>query len=167
MWTVAAPCEERISLHALRGSTLAVDLAGWVVQNNTAPGLGSGAVTRPHLRNIFFRVQALVNIDILPIVVLDGAVPKEKAETVRARNALAWGARPTTESPKRQQRRPHSGRAQRHLQQVRLHNGGQFQLSSEKRQIEIEINGGAAIVQFYVAVCGSSLAWPACNPCSP
>ena len=109
MWTVAAPCEERISLHALRGSTLAVDLAGWVVQNNTAPGLGSGAVTRPHLRNIFFRVQALVNIDILPIVVLDGAVPKEKAETVRARNALAWGARPTTESPKRQQRRQFSG----------------------------------------------------------
>ena len=32
-----------------RGLTLAVDLAGWVVQNQTAPGL-SHSVTRPHLR---------------------------------------------------------------------------------------------------------------------
>jgi hypothetical protein len=32
LWHLSASCEERISLHELRGQTLAVDLAGWVVQ---------------------------------------------------------------------------------------------------------------------------------------
>jgi len=59
VWHVSGACEERISLHTLRGSTLAIDLAGWVVQNNTAPGL-SHSVTRPHLRNLFFRINTLL-----------------------------------------------------------------------------------------------------------
>ncbi len=32
LWHLAASCEERVSLHELRGQTLAIDLAGWVVQ---------------------------------------------------------------------------------------------------------------------------------------
>ena len=63
VWHIAGPCEERISLHTLRGQTLAIDLAGWVVQNNAAPGM-QFTVTRPHLRNLFFRINTLLSLDI-------------------------------------------------------------------------------------------------------
>jgi len=110
VWHVASPCEERISLHSLRGSTLAIDLAGWIVQNNTAPGV-SHTVTRPHLRNLFFRLNTLLSLDILPVVVLEGSCPLAKSATVQARNALTWGTKvPTqTDSPKRQLRRQFGG----------------------------------------------------------
>ena len=38
VWHVSGACEERISLHTLRGSTLAIDLAGWVVQVDKSVG---------------------------------------------------------------------------------------------------------------------------------
>ena len=85
VWHIAGPCEERISLHSLRGTTLAVDLAGWVVSGNTAPGLANH-VKRPHLRNLFFRIHSLLSLDILPVVVLDGDCPDIKKATVAARN---------------------------------------------------------------------------------
>ena len=122
VWHIAGPCEERISLHSLRGKhcmyvtclimfalgkTLAIDLAGWVVQNNTAPGM-QFTVTRPHLRNIFFRINTLLSLDILPVVVLDGSCPDVKKATVAARNKQAFGGGGSSvpgQSPKRQQRR--------------------------------------------------------------
>ena len=85
VWQIAGPCEERISLHSLRGTTLAVDLAGWVVSGNSAPGLANH-VKRPHLRNLFFRIHSLLSLDILPVVVLDGDCPDIKKATVAARN---------------------------------------------------------------------------------
>jgi len=111
VWHIAGPCEQRISLNSLRGQTLAIDLAGWVVQNNSAPGL-QVAVTRPHLRNIFFRVSTLLSLDILPVVILDGSCPELKSQTVAARNKQVWGARSgpdQVQSPKRQQRRQFTG----------------------------------------------------------
>jgi len=113
LWTVASPCEERISLHELRGQTLAVDLAGWVVQNQTVQGMSH--VTRPHLRNLVFRSTTLLNLDILPVFVLDGEPPAVKSATVAARNQLNWGSsqRPKTnnlaQSPKVQKRRQFTG----------------------------------------------------------
>jgi len=106
LWQLSGPVEERISLHALRGSTLAIDLAGWVVQNQTAPGL-SHSVTRPHLRNLFFRTHTLLSLDILPVIVLDGVCPDAKSATVQARNR-ARGAG-GFDSPKRQHRRQFKG----------------------------------------------------------
>jgi len=115
LWHVAGPCEERISLHNLRGQTLAIDLAGWVVQGNAAPGLAY-TVTRPHLRNLFFRLNTLLSLDILPVVVLEGSCPIAKSATVEARNqarGLGGGisnSNPSVaNSPKRQQRRQFSG----------------------------------------------------------
>jgi len=114
-WNVSSPCEERISLHSLRGQTLAIDLAGWIVQNQTVPGM-QHRVTRPHLRNIVFRTNSLLSLDILPVFVLDGAAPKLKSQTVEQRNQLNWGTRATqakptqiTSSPKVQKRRQFNG----------------------------------------------------------
>jgi len=104
VWLLSGPCEERLSLHELRGKTLAVDLAGWVVSNITAPG--QHTVVRPHLRNLFFRTQTLLTLDILPVFVLDGAVaPKAKAATQQARNAATWGTKIPAGSPKQQVRK--------------------------------------------------------------
>jgi len=110
VWHVVSPCEERISLHTLRGTTLAIDLAGWIVQNNTAPGV-SHTVTRPHLRNLFFRLNTLLSLDILPVVVLEGSCPKAKSATVQARNAQVWGTKVPglPDTPKRQLRRQFGG----------------------------------------------------------
>ena len=44
-------------------------------------------------RNIFFRINTLLGLDILPVVVLDGSCPEVKAATVSARNKQAWGER--------------------------------------------------------------------------
>jgi len=118
LWTIASPCEERISLHQLRGQTLAIDLAGWIVQNQTVAGLNH-RVTRPHLRNLIFRTQTLLGLDILPVFVLDGQAPKIKSATVASRNAQTWGPRghqssqpsgaQIQQSPKVQKRRQFSG----------------------------------------------------------
>eukprot|EP00088_Acartia_fossae_P022092 TRINITY_DN2337_c0_g1_i18.p1 TRINITY_DN2337_c0_g1~~TRINITY_DN2337_c0_g1_i18.p1 ORF type:complete len:762 (-),score=172.59 TRINITY_DN2337_c0_g1_i18:137-2422(-) len=111
-WNVASPCEERISLHQLRGETLAIDLAGWIVQNQTVPGM-QHRVTRPHLRNLVFRTNSLLSLDILPVFVLDGEAPKVKAQTVESRNLAIWGpnSRSTqiNSSPKVKQRRQFTG----------------------------------------------------------
>ena len=45
----------------------------------------SGTVSRPHLRNLFFRIAAMVNLNIKPIFVLDGNAPDLKKETLEAR----------------------------------------------------------------------------------
>lgn len=66
-------------------------------------------VTRPHLRNIFFRISTLLSLDILPVVVLDGSCPEVKSATVAARNKQAWGGGGQGQSPKRQQRRHFTG----------------------------------------------------------
>ena len=66
---MAGPCEERISLHSLRGGRpwLSTSLAG----SRTTPGI-QFTVTRPRLRNLYFRINALLSLDILPEV-LDGS----------------------------------------------------------------------------------------------
>ena len=49
------------------------------------------SVTRPHLRNLFFRLHTLLTLDILPVAVLDGACPEAKSATMQARNKVRRG----------------------------------------------------------------------------
>ena len=55
----------------------------------TAPGLSHSGVTRPHLRNLFFRTHTLLSLDILPVIVLDGVCPEAKSATVQARKKVS------------------------------------------------------------------------------
>lgn len=66
---------------------VAIDLAGWIVQNNTCKGMYG--VSRPHLRNLFFRVASLISLNIQPIFVLDGDAPDLKKETLVIRQKAA------------------------------------------------------------------------------
>jgi flap endonuclease GEN len=83
LWSVLSGSGEMIDLRELQGQTVAVDLAGWIVQNNTCKGMSG--VVRPHLRNLFFRTSALISLNIRPIFVLDGDAPDLKKETLAAR----------------------------------------------------------------------------------
>ena len=84
LWSVLSGSGEMIDLRELQGSTVAIDLAGWIVQNNTCKAM-AGSVSRPHLRNLFFRVASMVNLNIKPVFVLDGNAPDLKKETLEAR----------------------------------------------------------------------------------
>ena len=87
----------------------------------TAPGL-SHSVTRPHLRNLFFRTHTLLSLDILPVIVLDGVCPDAKSATVQVENCPCFRPALTLvqarnrargaggfDSPKRQHRRQFKG----------------------------------------------------------
>ena len=83
LWSVLSSSGEMLDLRELQGKKVAIDLAGWIVQNNTCKGMSS--VSRPHLRNLFFRVNALISLNIRPIFVLDGDAPDLKKGTLIAR----------------------------------------------------------------------------------
>ena len=83
LWCILSSTSEMLDLRELQGCTVAVDLAGWIVQNNTCKGMYG--VSRPHLRNLFFRVASLISLNITPIFVLDGDAPDLKKGTLIAR----------------------------------------------------------------------------------
>ena len=83
LWSVLSSSGEMLDLRELQGCKVAIDLAGWIVQNNTCKGMSG--VSRPHLRNLFFRVNALISLNIKPIFVLDGDAPELKRGTLIAR----------------------------------------------------------------------------------
>ena len=82
LWAVLSGSGEMFDLRELQGSSVAIDLAGWIVQNNTCKGM-AGNVSRPHLRNLFFRTATLINLNIRPIFVLDGKAPDLKRKLSR------------------------------------------------------------------------------------
>ncbi len=84
LWSLLECCSEQVSDEHLRGASMAVDLAGWVVQNSQCQGM-AGHVSRPHLRNLFFRASALLSLGARPVFVLDGAAPELKRQTLAAR----------------------------------------------------------------------------------
>lgn len=96
LWSVLSGTGEMIDLRELQGCTVAIDLAGWIVQNNTCKAM-SGTVARPHLRNLFFRLAAIVNLNIKPIFVLDGNAPDLKKETLEARKKAETQSQATVE----------------------------------------------------------------------
>nr|XP_045601602.1 flap endonuclease GEN homolog 1-like [Procambarus clarkii] len=83
LWSLVSPTGELLSLSALEGQAVAVDLSCWVVDSQS---LHLGNVTRPHLRNLFFRTLALLNAGVLPVFVLEGVAPSLKWNTITSRN---------------------------------------------------------------------------------
>ncbi|GBM56740.1 Flap endonuclease GEN 1 [Araneus ventricosus] len=84
LWDILSELPEEKYIKYLRGKRVAVDLSGWVVQATKFKGLR--AVKNPHLRNLFFRVSALLLNDVHPIFVLEGKVPELKKAVFKKRN---------------------------------------------------------------------------------
>ncbi|XP_062323274.1 flap endonuclease GEN homolog 1 [Osmerus eperlanus] len=90
LWSILGPVCESVPLYSLAGKTLAVDLSLWVCEAQHVQGM-MGKVTKPHLRNLFFRVSSLTLMGVKLVFVMEGEAPKLKAETMRKRTDMRFG----------------------------------------------------------------------------
>ncbi|XP_075564167.1 flap endonuclease GEN homolog 1 isoform X2 [Pelecanus crispus] len=90
LWQILEPVRQPVNLSSLKGKTLAVDLSLWVCEAQTVKKM-IGVVTKPHLRNLFFRFSFLSSMGIKLVFVMEGEAPKLKADTMSKRNEMRYG----------------------------------------------------------------------------
>ena len=90
LWNILEPVKRSESLSSLRNKTLCVDLSCWICEARCAKGLKQN-VSKPHLRNLFFRLLHLTRLGVKLVFVVDGEPPELKWEAIlrriQARNA--------------------------------------------------------------------------------
>ncbi|KAH0621958.1 hypothetical protein JD844_023743 [Phrynosoma platyrhinos] len=90
LWQILEPVKQHVPLNSLKGKTLAVDLSLWVCEAQTVKKM-MGVVTKPHLRNLFFRLSSLTLMGIHLVFVMEGDPPKLKANTMEKRTEVRFG----------------------------------------------------------------------------
>ncbi|XP_029893531.1 flap endonuclease GEN homolog 1 isoform X1 [Aquila chrysaetos chrysaetos] len=90
LWQILEPVRQPVNLSSLKGKTLAVDLSLWVCEAQTVKKM-VGVVTKPHLRNLFFRSSFLTSMGIKLVFVMEGEAPRLKADTMSKRNEMRYG----------------------------------------------------------------------------
>ncbi|XP_071335481.1 flap endonuclease GEN homolog 1 [Trachinotus anak] len=90
LWSIVETVRESVPLYSLSGKTLAVDLSLWVCEAQHVQAM-MGRVTKPHLRNLFFRVSSLTLMGVKLVFVMEGEAPKLKAETISKRTEARLG----------------------------------------------------------------------------
>ncbi|XP_056098805.1 flap endonuclease GEN homolog 1 [Rhinichthys klamathensis goyatoka] len=90
LWSILEPVRQCVPLYSLSGKTLAVDLSLWVCEAQHVQGM-MGKVTKPHLRNLFFRVSSLTLMGVKLVFVMEGEAPRIKAETMSKRTEMRFG----------------------------------------------------------------------------
>ncbi|KAF1410282.1 hypothetical protein FQV22_0000663, partial [Spheniscus magellanicus] len=90
LWQILEPVRQPVNLSSLKGKTLAVDLSLWVCEAQTVKKM-IGVVTKPHLRNLYFRFSFLTSMGIKLVFVMEGEAPKLKADTMSKRNEMRYG----------------------------------------------------------------------------
>lgn len=100
LWSILEPVRKSVPLFSLSGKTLAVDLSLWVCEAQHVQAM-MGRVTKPYLRNLFFRVSSLTLMGVKLIFVMEGEAPKLKAETMNKRNQSRFrGSQKAAAAPK-------------------------------------------------------------------
>ncbi|NXR68534.1 GEN endonuclease, partial [Rhadina sibilatrix] len=90
LWQILEPVRQPVNLSSLRGKTLAVDLSLWVCEAQTVKKM-VGVVTKPHLRNLFFRFSFFTSMGIKLVFVMEGEAPRLKADTMSKRSEMRYG----------------------------------------------------------------------------
>ncbi|NXQ69140.1 GEN endonuclease, partial [Quiscalus mexicanus] len=90
LWQILEPVRQPVNISSLRGKTLAVDLSLWVCEAQTVKKM-VGVVTKPHLRNLFFRFSFFTSMGIKLVFVMEGEAPRLKAGTMSKRNEMRYG----------------------------------------------------------------------------
>ncbi|XP_063170889.1 flap endonuclease GEN homolog 1 [Candoia aspera] len=90
LWQILEPVKQHVPLCSLKGKTLAVDLSLWVCEAQTVKKM-MGIVTKPHLRNLYFRVSSLTLMGIHLVFVMEGDPPKLKTSTMQKRTEARFG----------------------------------------------------------------------------
>ncbi|XP_041466492.1 uncharacterized protein LOC121417019 [Lytechinus variegatus] len=92
LWQILAPVKSTESIDVLKGRTVAVDLAIWLVESQvTGIKMMQGRVIKPHLRNLFFRVSNFLRLGVKLVFVIDGTPPELKWEEIARRNEARVG----------------------------------------------------------------------------
>ncbi|KAM5143051.1 LOW QUALITY PROTEIN: flap endonuclease GEN homolog 1 [Callospermophilus lateralis] len=90
LWQILEPIKQHIDLQSLSGKTIAVDLSLWVCEAQSVKKM-IGTVMKPHLRNLFFRISYLTQMDVKLVFVMEGEPPKLKADVMNKRNQIRFG----------------------------------------------------------------------------
>ncbi|NWY54778.1 GEN endonuclease, partial [Chionis minor] len=90
LWQILEPVRQPVNLSSLKGKTLAVDLSLWVCEAQTVKKM-IGVVTKPYLRNLFFRFSFFTSMEIKLVFVMEGEAPELKADTMSRRNEMRYG----------------------------------------------------------------------------
>ncbi|XP_040848793.1 LOW QUALITY PROTEIN: flap endonuclease GEN homolog 1 [Ochotona curzoniae] len=90
LWQILEPVKEHVDLKDLAGKTIAVDLSLWVCEAQAVKKM-KGTVPKPHLRNLFFRISYLTQMDIKLVFVMEGEPPRLKADVINKRNQIRYG----------------------------------------------------------------------------
>ncbi|KAM4867536.1 flap endonuclease GEN homolog 1 [Thomomys bottae] len=99
LWPILEPVKQHIHLQNLGGKTIAVDLSLWVCEAQTVKKM-IGTVVKPHLRNLFFRISYLTQMDVKLVFVMEGEPPQLKADVISKRNQIRYGTSGKTWSQK-------------------------------------------------------------------
>ncbi|KAF5907906.1 flap endonuclease GEN 1, partial [Clarias magur] len=99
LWSILSPVQVSVPLYSLTGKTLAVDLSLWICEAQHVQGM-MGKVTKPHLRNLFFRASSLLRMGVKLVFVMEGEAPKIKAETMSKRTETGFNGRRAKSVPK-------------------------------------------------------------------
>ncbi|XP_061178146.1 flap endonuclease GEN homolog 1-like [Saccostrea echinata] len=84
LWSVLEPVQVHQTLSSLKGQTLAVDLSIWVCETQCVKQM-QGVVSKPFLRNLFFRVSHLLQLGIHLVFVIEGRAPDLKQQVMAKR----------------------------------------------------------------------------------
>ncbi|OBS82023.1 hypothetical protein A6R68_23986, partial [Neotoma lepida] len=90
LWQILEPIKQHIHLQELSGKTIAVDLSLWVCEAQTVKKM-IGTVMKPHLRNLFFRISYLIQMNVKLVFVMEGEPPKLKADVMSKRTQTRYG----------------------------------------------------------------------------
>ncbi|XP_057638993.1 flap endonuclease GEN homolog 1 [Chionomys nivalis] len=99
LWQILEPIKQHIHLQDLSGKTIAVDLSLWVCEAQTVKKM-VGTVVKPHLRNLFFRISYLTQMNVKLVFVMEGEPPKLKADVMSKRIQTRYGPSGKTDSQK-------------------------------------------------------------------
>ncbi|KAL5970760.1 hypothetical protein TSMEX_001518 [Taenia solium] len=100
LWAILNPIQEHVPLRSLGGQKLAIDLSGWVC-GDICVNQRAQTGCRLYLRNLVFRLIALLREAILPVAITDGVAPAVKAVVLEHRlvsrlGNLSGGVRPAS-----------------------------------------------------------------------
>uniref|UniRef100_A0A5K3FP83 XPGN domain-containing protein n=1 Tax=Mesocestoides corti TaxID=53468 RepID=A0A5K3FP83_MESCO len=84
LWTLLSPVQEHIPLRSLGGKKIAVDLSGWTCCDMFV-NQRARTSCKLYIRNLIFRLIALLREAIIPVAVTDGTAPGLKASVLRDR----------------------------------------------------------------------------------
>lgn len=89
LWQILQPTAKPIKINDLKKKTLAVDLSIWLCESSTVKY--SSQVLKPHLRNLFFRCQHLLELECTLVFIREGDVIELKRDTMEKRNNIRFG----------------------------------------------------------------------------